>query len=133
MKSEPRGLCLIISNINFNNVALSTRFGGDLDVERLKHTFEKLNFIVEIKSDKTAEEMAAIFDHVRNRDLSLHDAFVCVVMSHGSKGDVIYGVDGNFMTVHEISKLFNDQYCLALRGKPKLFFISACRGSKCMH
>lgn len=78
--------------------------------------------------------MSDVFDKVRKRDdLAMHDAFVCVVMSHGGMGDVIYGVCNKTISVHGITKMFNDQNCVPLRGKPKMFFVSACRGGKCMH
>lgn len=136
MKTKPKGVCLIVNNVNFRpETHLSTRTGAEVDLRRLVEVFEKiLLFEVVSMSDLTAQEMSDLFDQVRNRDdLAKHDAFICVAMSHGGMGDVIYGVDGNTINVHGITKMFNDQNCVPLRGKPKMFFVSACRGGKCTY
>lgn len=49
-------------------------------------------------------------------------------MSHGSEKDKIYAKDRQFY-VSEIFKPFIGENCPTLVGKPKLFFIEACRGS----
>ncbi len=50
--------------------------------------------------------------------------------SHGSKG-VIYGTDGEEINIeNEIVQMFDANNCNGLVGKPKLFFIQACQGSK---
>lgn len=130
MKSRPIGICLIVNNITFDeDKTLRPRRGAEEDVKNLKEVFEKLHFDVMIETDKTAAEMDELFNQVsKNEKLANLDSFVSVVMSHGGLGDVIYGTDGNTITVHEIAKKFNNKNCKALLGKPKLFFISACRG-----
>ncbi|XP_035666920.1 caspase-2-like [Branchiostoma floridae] len=50
-------------------------------------------------------------------------------MSHGEEG-VIFGTDGVPVQLDEIFSMFDNKNCLRLKGKPKLFFIQACRGSK---
>lgn len=57
------------------------------------------------------------------------DCFVCCVLSHGEKGGVC-GSDGGVVSVDEIREPFTGLYCRSLAGKPKLFFIQACRGGK---
>lgn len=127
MKKDVRGVCLVINNINFE-CGLKTRRGAEVDTVRLKKVFALLHYFVILEIDKKASEMREIFEKIRL--LQNNESFVCVVMSHGGIGDVIYGVDGETITVHDITKTFNDQNCAPLRGKPKMFFISACRGGK---
>lgn len=57
------------------------------------------------------------------------DCFVCCILSHGSS-DGVYGTDKNIVSVDEIREPFNGSNCRNLAGKPKLFFIQACRGRK---
>lgn len=49
-------------------------------------------------------------------------------MTHGKKDGIIYSEDGEFM-VNELWENFIGENCPSLIGKPKLFFIQACRGS----
>ncbi|XP_011660412.1 caspase-3-like [Strongylocentrotus purpuratus] len=48
-------------------------------------------------------------------------------MSHGEKRG-IYGTDLEVVTIREIKSKFSGRQCPALIGKPKIFFIQACRG-----
>lgn len=56
------------------------------------------------------------------QDFSNDDAFICFVLSHGRKGTVL------FVEVETITKTLSAVESLA--GKPKLFFVAACQGSK---
>ena len=47
-------------------------------------------------------------------------------MSHGNSGG-IFGVGGKVLKISEIQKMFDTNTCPQLKGKPKLFFIQACR------
>ncbi len=73
------------------------------------------------------------------------DAQACVVciLSHGmygqrrdqhgkliSIGDFIFGTDGELVSLSKLMNYFNNRQCPALQGKPKLFFVQACRGGK---
>ncbi|XP_061901298.1 caspase-3-like isoform X2 [Entelurus aequoreus] len=60
-------------------------------------------------------------------DHSNSASFVCVLLSHGDEG-VIFGTDG-FEQLEMLTKPFKGDRCRSLVGKPKLFFIQACRGS----
>lgn len=57
------------------------------------------------------------------------------MMSHGGKDDytnegIIYTHDGR-MNVDSLWRYFAGDRCVSLVGKPKLFFIQACRGAFC--
>uniref|UniRef100_A0A914PLV8 Uncharacterized protein n=1 Tax=Panagrolaimus davidi TaxID=227884 RepID=A0A914PLV8_9BILA len=56
-----------------------------------------------------------------------YDSCVVFVLTHG-KYDHFLGVDNEEVNVHEFLKCFNAENAPLLKGKPKLFFIQACRG-----
>lgn len=128
-----RGLCIIIINEAFKpESALQKREGSMLDFLRLKYVFGALlGFEIKIEKNKSVEEMKKVLDEIRRKEsLKSHSAFVCVVMSHGGQGDVIFGSDGQAIEINKITQYFNDKFCKSLRGKPKIFIINACRGGK---
>ncbi|KAL1433847.1 hypothetical protein MTO96_012186 [Rhipicephalus appendiculatus] len=64
-------------------------------------------------------------------ELKEAECLVLILMSHGDK-DGILGVDNQWLPLKEdVYAQFNNENCPALQGKPKLFFIQACRGSDC--
>ncbi len=65
---------------------------------------------------------------MKKRDHSNYDSFTCCLMSHGSEG-IIQGTDGKNVKINEIATHLNGKQCESLAGKPKMFFIQACRGT----
>ncbi|KAA8589150.1 hypothetical protein FQN60_010495, partial [Etheostoma spectabile] len=61
------------------------------------------------------------------KDHSKSASFACVLLSHGDEG-LIYGTDGA-EKLEKLTECFKGDRCRSLVGKPKLFFIQACRGS----
>ncbi|XP_030843398.1 caspase-3-like [Strongylocentrotus purpuratus] len=57
-----------------------------------------------------------------------HSSVILVLMSHGNKHG-ISGTDLDVVTIQEIKSKFSGRKCPALLGKPKIFFIQACRGN----
>lgn len=50
MDASPCGLCLIINNVEFEQLSqLSNRKGSNIDCDKLHKRFEALNFIVKVK------------------------------------------------------------------------------------
>uniref|UniRef100_A0A3B4B5E5 Caspase-3 n=1 Tax=Periophthalmus magnuspinnatus TaxID=409849 RepID=A0A3B4B5E5_9GOBI len=64
---------------------------------------------------------------VSKEDHSCAASFVCVLLSHGDEG-VFFGTDGS-VELKYLTSLFRGDRCRSLVGKPKLFFIQACRGT----
>ncbi|KAB5550732.1 hypothetical protein PHYPO_G00057270 [Pangasianodon hypophthalmus] len=125
MSSEPRGVCLIISNMTFDS-PLRYRHGSDKDEESLKEVFEWLGFTVEVHRNQTAEEMKAI---LKTHGQKHHegDSFVCCILTHGTT-DGVYGTDGGIVTGKDIFSLFSGTSCPSLINKPKVFLIQTCLG-----
>ncbi|XP_056313606.1 caspase-22 [Danio aesculapii] len=127
MNSNPRGLCLIFNNENFRNPKMK-RYGSQKDADSLKDLFESLGFLVEIKKDQTVSAMKmTLKQYSENRQHG--DCFVCCVLSHGDESGVL-GYDEQICPVDDITSPFNGANCSSLAGKPKVFFIQACRGEK---
>ena len=62
-----------------------------------------------------------------SKELWDHHCLVVCLMSHGKEG-VIIASDNRDVAMTEVLKIFSQ--CEALKGKPKLMFIQACRGSE---
>ena len=126
MRRKPRGLCLIINNLEFREKRLN-RYGGEFDEQLLHKLFLELSFEVHVKHDLKYSEILEAAEEYASRDHSNFDAFFMIVMSHGADGDAIYGVSGKHKVgVKEIMADF--EQCPTLEGKPKVFIIQACRG-----
>lgn len=115
MDSRPRGLCLIINNMSFKDKNLD-RYGANVDEQKLYDLFaNKLHFEVCVFKDQDKYQMEQICTNFGGKDHSQYDAFVCVIMSHGTSGDKIMGVNGRTIgivfqphTVNEVFLSFNE-------------------------
>ncbi|XP_065130850.1 caspase-3-like [Paramisgurnus dabryanus] len=127
MNSTPRGLCVIINNKNFKTLE-NYRAGSEYDVASLKNVFECLGFTVETHEDLSADEMKTLMTQY-SKDDHRGDCFVCCVSSHGNQCGII-GIDEKTCPLKDIISPFNGVNCSSLIGKPKVFFIEACRGNE---
>jgi hypothetical protein len=57
------------------------------------------------------------------------DCFAAAILSHGDGDNQIYGVDGKTVGINRLTDPIKD--CLALAGKPKIFFFEV--GIRCQH
>uniref|UniRef100_A0A914Q9M7 Uncharacterized protein n=1 Tax=Panagrolaimus davidi TaxID=227884 RepID=A0A914Q9M7_9BILA len=73
---------------------------------------------------KTAKSFAKDDEH------KFYDSCVVFVLTHGIY-DHFLGVDNREVNVHKFFECFNAENAPLLKGKPKLFFIQACRGREC--
>ncbi|CAN9514668.1 unnamed protein product [Ophioblennius macclurei] len=123
------GTCLIINNKNFHpSTNMNRRNGTDVDVASVMQTFQKLGYTLRVANDQTAYQMKSLMTSVAGEDHSNSASFVCVLLSHGEDG-LIYGTD-KCERLDTLIRCFKGNYCRTLLGKPKLFFIQACRGSE---
>lgn len=128
MDRGPRGKCIIINNVNFQDKSYN-RVGAEHDARELRKLFEELHFEVDVKNDLEWDQMRKEAVKYAKIDHSHFAAFVFIVMSHGDNLDKIFGVDLRAIGVEDITTEFKAANCPTLEGKPKLFFINACRGS----
>ncbi|KAG8549744.1 hypothetical protein GDO81_019790 [Engystomops pustulosus] len=123
------GKCIIINNKNFDEkTGMCTRNGTDKDAGDLFRCFKNLGFDVTVHNDTSCEEMERLLQNVAQQNHSDSACFACILLSHGEEGQ-IYGTDGA-MAIKSLTTLFRGDKCKSLVGKPKLFFIQACRGSE---
>lgn len=125
------GFLQIIHNHNFPGER--KREGSVKDVEALSEFFgTELNFRTNVIEDKNASEIIRMVKELAEMDFKEFDAFLCVILSHGEECG-FYGIDNEIIAVDSIVTLFKGDKCKSLVGKPKLFFIQACRGKKSDH
>ncbi|KAK3586004.1 hypothetical protein CHS0354_033121 [Potamilus streckersoni] len=102
----------------------------------MKELFSHLKFDVMHRSDVLAEEIVQLLEEVLAKEEYLNDSdcFVFVISTHGSEIPLPDGnsyqhqlscTDKTLITTQEIVNMVSK--CKALEGKPKLFFIQACR------
>ena len=134
MTALPRGIALIINNVLFADNPVhgkqSPRHGSGEDVHQVQALFGALGFKVHIKENRTKKEMLDDVDFFAYaQDHRDYDCFVLWLMSHGRSGEV-FGSDGFPLLIQTIQEMLSNANCAALRGKPKLLFVQACRGNK---
>ena len=131
MRHPKRGIALIINNEEFDpHTKMNSRTGSTRDVEQLKKVLvDKLEFNVIIRNNMTVKQMKNIFEDISMTDHTQNDCFLCVILSHGEDGGIIYGTDGS-VNLNDLISYILPNKCTSLTGKPKLFFVQACRGTK---
>eukprot|EP00106_Octopus_bimaculoides_P016082 XP_014783524.1 PREDICTED: caspase-like [Octopus bimaculoides] len=133
MTHEKRGVAYIFNMKNFSDPKLQTRHGSSKDTKHLKRALENLGFHeddINICKDFTAKEMLGALEEfdLNNPKINI-DCFVCAILSHGGKNDIICGYEGK-VELDELLSCLRPDRCPSLTGVPKLIFIQACRGSK---
>ena len=124
------GKAIVFNHKNFSqNSDLSTREGTEMDTEKLKLTFEKFNFQVEIKEDQSVEKIKEYLKAVSAENHERIDAILVAVLTHGCE-EGLFDRDGSQYDPQEVLFQPFTQENKTLAGKPKIFLISACRGSK---
>nr|CAB3262207.1 uncharacterized protein LOC100178691 [Phallusia mammillata] len=69
-----------------------------------------------------------IFHTVAKEDHTHNDCFACAILTHGGEGEILYAKDETYQW-KELTQLLTPDKCPTLKGKPKLFFVQACRGT----
>lgn len=128
MNYKSRGIALIINNETFQN-GLPKREGSGRDADCMQDVLKTLQFTVIRVNNKTAKEMKQLFEDISRTNHAENACFLAVIMSHGEDDDVLFGTDDT-VTVTELVEYILPNICPSLVGKPKLFFIQACRGTK---
>ena len=128
--ARPRGITLIINNMSFaphpENGRRSPRLGSEKDVCQVEELFIALGFEAQKRQNLSKPKLLEELSNVARQNHSAYDCFVLWLMSHGRSGEVFCS-DGNTVPIQTPHDMFSG--CETLSGKPKLFFIQACRGS----
>ncbi|XP_037360291.1 caspase-14 [Talpa occidentalis] len=106
------------------------REGSEADLDALERMFQLLGFEAIMKRNPTAqqfqEELEKFQEAIDAREDFVSCAFV-VLMAHGQEGR-LKGEDEQMVELENLFEVLNNKNCLALRGKPKVYIIQACRG-----
>ncbi|XP_046144715.1 caspase-1-like [Osmia bicornis bicornis] len=145
MRSKPRGLVLIITNIHFKHPDIESRNSAVHDEQNLKRLFEQMGFQVITHLHLTGEELLEkIKEFSQLKELRKVDSCFIFISSHGNTNTEyevteIQGVDynpdskeRNYKTVlcTDILHNFTAEACPHLAGKPKIFIFQLCRGDR---
>ncbi|BFZ17828.1 hypothetical protein BsWGS_20867 [Bradybaena similaris] len=130
MNHDKRGMAVIINNKNFDpSTKMGVREGTDVDANAMYSLLDMLGFeSIKQYDDQTAAQIKEILKRASNENHTRSDCFVCVILSHGDEG-FIHGYDRT-IAIDDLVRPFKGDKCPSLAGKPKLFFIQACRGTR---
>ncbi|XP_029344970.1 caspase-1 isoform X2 [Acyrthosiphon pisum] len=129
MDHEYRGIAVIINNDVFDSHSLAQRQGSWKDVEELEKMFYRLDFNVMVWNNLYHEELAHNLNELAKADHSQNDCLAIVVLTHGVSQSFVYAKDNPY-PVEFLWNSFTADKCHTLAGKPKLFFVQACRGER---
>ncbi|XP_076757715.1 death regulator Nedd2-like caspase [Xylocopa sonorina] len=143
MRSNPRGLVLIITNIVYKD--LDPRKSAVHDESNLKELFKQMGFEVICHRNLTGQELLEkVKEFSELKQLRRADSCFIIISGHGNintqyEVTEIKGVDYdseskayNYKTVlcRDILDYFTAEICPHLAGKPKIFVFQLCRGEK---
>jgi len=118
--------------------------GVNTDANILDNTFSSFGYdVVSLKNLQAHEiirylspnELLKMIDVQNNKpagssSFKEYASLVVCILGHGGQG-VVYGVDSFPVSLNTIQyDAFDDNACLDLSGKPKVFIILACQGAK---
>lgn len=153
MSSKYRGVAFIINIVNFDLKKSERREGALKDKIDLINLFHSLGFIVYYYEDITKvvsayslifyvyhkiiaefsylQEMDTLIDQlVDSPNLRRTDCLFFAILSHGSRDNNMDNVefrDSSFVPTDKICNRFNNDNCMSLVGKPKVFLFPFCR------
>lgn len=132
MKHKKRGLAVILAYSDFSRGGPPRRDCAFHDSKICEVTFKKLHYEVQTYMDLPKRDFLKVLERVQSSDHTECDSLVVVFMSHGglnekTNKEFIWTYD-SMVNTSELWKNFTPEKCPSLAGKPKLFFIQACRG-----
>ncbi|XP_074060373.1 caspase-14 [Macrotis lagotis] len=108
------------------------RAGSETDVQALEQMYKALGFRSTVRRNLPAkgfwEELEKFRDDLEQMEEPVSCCFV-VLMAHGEEG-ILLGVDGQTIKLEELFSMLTNKNSPALRGKPKVFIVQACRGDR---
>ncbi|XP_039308888.1 caspase-1 [Solenopsis invicta] len=129
MNHKNRGKCIIFNHEEFDFLELAKREGSTYDTLRLQKAFGNLDFDIEIHDNLTHNQITDVIEKVSQLDHTDNDCLCVIVLTHGLQNDMISAKDVIYKS-DRLWKPFTADKCVTLAGKPKLFFIQACRGDE---
>ncbi|XP_028716173.1 caspase-14 [Peromyscus leucopus] len=118
------------SRLSLTLCVTKARKGSEEDMDALKRMFHHLKFESIMKSNPTAEQFLEELDKFQQTIDDWEEPVSCafvVLMAHGEEG-LLEGEDEKMVRLEDLFEVLNNKNCKALRGKPKVYIIQACRG-----
>ncbi|KAK7080778.1 hypothetical protein SK128_011667 [Halocaridina rubra] len=130
---KTRGKAIIFAYSEYSKSELPRRDFAPHDVQICTKAFKRLGYEVTVHWNFRKRHFLNILDEVRKADHSESDSLVIIFMSHGgveklSNNEYLWTSDAPVYTT-ELWRNFTPENCPTLVGKPKMFFIQACRGT----
>ncbi|KAM6432114.1 caspase-3-like [Liasis olivaceus] len=129
MAGPRRNRAVIIVNYQFYQTEerLISREGAKREANKLFKALSNCNYDVKLFLDLTAKEIEDVYE--KESQAEHGDYFVSILSSHGEEGNII-DCNGQAVQLTRIFKILSRERCPHLAGKPKIFFIQACRGDR---
>ncbi|XP_067948342.1 uncharacterized protein [Watersipora subatra] len=125
-----RGRTIIINNVHFGEEVLE-RKGSENDANNLSQLFTAMAFDVVHANNLTAEGMMSLIEQETDDPRhNSYQAFVLVIMSHGTQTGGVYGTDMKAVGIQYIVESVSASRFAGMSGKPKLIIVQACGGDK---
>ncbi|XP_037911023.1 caspase-1 isoform X2 [Hermetia illucens] len=119
------GVAIIFNHKHIKGQA--TRNGTEQDRDRLESALKLYGFDVSVYNDLTFDEVTNTLEKAAQQDYSNVNCLCITLLSHGLPGQVF--ASDTYYPVEFLWDRFLGDKCPTLVGKPKLFFIQACRGT----
>ncbi|XP_052106425.1 caspase-1-like [Mytilus californianus] len=131
-------VAILIINSSFSEY--SKRPFASEDYTKMKTMFELMDFDVKVLVNKKSSDLRKELQTISRQMEESCDCLACVISSHGAeipmessndtsaqpRHHVLFTADG-IVPTDRILQEFNDDNCPNLQGKPRMFFIQACR------
>ncbi|GLV45905.1 Death related ICE-like caspase [Carabus blaptoides fortunei] len=127
MSHKRRGKAIILNHEHFDKE--DSREGTQIDVDRLTDVLSTLKFEVEVHKDLEYFDIIQLGRRLSKEDFTDCDCIAFFILTHGNKRKEISARDVYYDS-EKLWENFTGDNCVTLAGKPKLFFINACRGKK---
>ncbi|XP_051575829.1 caspase a-like [Myxocyprinus asiaticus] len=135
-KSVRKRLALLINNTEFDSKGMNRR-GAEKDEVNMEWLLNQLDYQVVKHRNLSGKEMDhAVKSFAGRKEHLCSDSTFVVIMSHGKMGAILgvhYDNTKNPSDIFPVDNIFshlNAENCAALRDKPKVILIQACRGGK---
>ena len=129
MSFKHRPHCVIFNHSKFDLGLGDDRKGTEVDVAAIKKTFTGLGFNVVVHEDSIFSKINDEIYNLTQEDYTDHSCICIFVLTHGDANGNIRARNLSYPLTY-IWKPFTADRCQTLGGKPKLFFIQACRGTE---
>jgi hypothetical protein len=120
-----RGIALLLG---FYDKKDRVKVALDKDVETVDNCFKKLGFEMNHYKNLKRSALEEVLKDYSKRDYSDDDCFACFIFGHGNDKEQIECTDNLYYDLNKIYSIFIDNK--SLNGKPKMFFVTCCRGEK---